>query len=78
MKVPSSKVKNKCQVCKKKKATITYAQSFLDYTHGFAERLCKDCYRNKLQRTINSCKERLKELDKTKDETQKKKTKKTS
>lgn len=33
-----------CQKCKKNKATITYANSILDYTHGFSESICQGCY----------------------------------
>lgn len=34
----------KCTRCKKNKATITFANSMLDWTHGFAKRICQECY----------------------------------
>jgi hypothetical protein len=53
----------KCENCNKKKATITFCKSFLEYSHGFAKRLCEDCYRKILEDTIKSCRKTLKELD---------------
>jgi len=46
------KTKNKkepirfCSRCKKNKATITYANSVMDFAHGFSERICQTCYDN--------------------------------
>ena len=63
-----------CNRCKKNTATITFANSILDWTHGYAEQICKDCYRIQLYKTIQSCKKTLKELDK-KEKDGKKRTK---
>jgi len=40
----TKKTNDICVRCKKNKATITYANSILDWTHGFAQRICKECY----------------------------------
>lgn len=53
-----------CQKCKKKKATITYSASYLNYSHGDYEMLCKECYKEKLQDTIKNCQNTLKKLNK--------------
>ena len=37
-----------CVRCKKNKATINYTDSVLSYTHGFVEKICKECY-NKIR-----------------------------
>lgn len=39
-------MKNKklCSRCKKNKATILYANSITDFTHGFMENICQGCY----------------------------------
>lgn len=34
----------KCEKCKKGKAVITYAESILDYSHGFTKEICRKCY----------------------------------
>ena len=33
-----------CVRCRKNKATITYTNSILDWTHGFVEHICQECY----------------------------------
>ena len=33
-----------CNRCKKNKATLTYADSVLGWTHGFTEEICQECY----------------------------------
>ena len=52
-----------CMRCKKRKATITYCDSIISYTHGLTENICKDCYRRKLKNIIKSAQNSLKELD---------------
>lgn len=39
-----NKEKKLCSRCKKNKAKITYALSFLDWTHGYSEEICQGCY----------------------------------
>lgn len=33
-----------CQRCEKNKATLTFADNFLSFVHGFSEQICKECY----------------------------------
>lgn len=33
-----------CSRCKKNKATLTYAESMTDFTHGFSQEICQNCY----------------------------------
>jgi hypothetical protein len=33
-----------CSRCKKNKATMQYAESVMDFTHGFVENICDECY----------------------------------
>ena len=35
---------NLCQRCKKNEATLNYADSYLNATHGFIEHICQECY----------------------------------
>jgi len=53
-----------CESCGKAPATIKYCNSALEWTHGFVQNLCKDCYREKLLTIIETCKATLNELDK--------------
>jgi hypothetical protein len=39
-----------CVKCKKSKATIVFANSVLDWTHGFSQNICDECY-DKLMKT---------------------------
>jgi protein-arginine kinase activator protein McsA len=52
-----------CTRCKKNKATITFANSILDWTHGFAEYICKDCYKAQLEKQVKSCRAMLKTIN---------------
>jgi len=36
--------KGLCVRCKKNKATLQYAQGYLEATHGFIEYICQECY----------------------------------
>jgi len=36
-------IEDLCIKCNKNKATITYAESILNLTHGFSERICQEC-----------------------------------
>jgi uncharacterized protein YwgA len=45
---PADPIIGLCVRCKKKKSTITYADSILSYSHGFSENICKTCY-NKIR-----------------------------
>jgi hypothetical protein len=53
-----------CESCGKNIATIKYCNSALEFTHGFVENICKDCYREKLLTIIETCKATLNDLDK--------------
>ena len=33
-----------CVRCHKNKATMDYANSVLEWSHGFGERICQECY----------------------------------
>jgi len=45
----SKRKENKiCSRCKKNKATINFTQSIMDFTHGFVEHICQECY-NKIR-----------------------------
>ena len=33
-----------CVRCKKNKATMKFTQSITDFTHGFVENICQECY----------------------------------
>jgi hypothetical protein len=33
-----------CSRCQKNRATVNYANSILDWNHGFGERICQTCY----------------------------------
>lgn len=36
--------KELCVRCEKNEAVLTYADSFMDFSHGFTERICQDCF----------------------------------
>jgi hypothetical protein len=40
---PQIKSENCCR-CKKNKATLNYAESYLSCSHGFIEHICQECY----------------------------------
>jgi hypothetical protein len=57
-----------CARCHKNKGTITYAESILDWNHGFSEFICMECY-NKIKHNNTWYKEGFKEgYDKAKEE----------
>ena len=33
-----------CVRCKKNKSTMTFAEGYMDYVHGFREKICDECY----------------------------------
>jgi methanogenic corrinoid protein MtbC1 len=41
--------KDICEICKKNKATMNYADGFMEYTHGFIQRICRGCYNKKME-----------------------------
>jgi len=61
-----------CTQCRKNKATINFAQSVLDWTHGNVQMICVGCYKKKLKDTIKSCQKTLRELGEPKKKTKKK------
>jgi transcriptional antiterminator len=65
-KIPGIKIL--CSDCKKREATIEFCNSVLEFSHGFTEHICEDCYRNRLLRKIDECKKAIAELDKKKEE----------
>jgi len=50
---------NKCHICKKRKVKINYAESLLDYTHGFKMPMCRQCYVIMLEEKIITTKENI-------------------
>jgi superfamily II helicase len=50
-----------CVRCKKNKASMTFAQSALDFAHGFTERICQECY-DEMMKESNWFKEGKKEV----------------
>jgi len=56
----------KCQTCKKRKVDIEYAESALDWSHGFKKMICNECYleilltkKKNLDKTIKGLKQKL-------------------
>ncbi len=37
-------MKEKCVRCKKREWKIDFTNGMLDFTHGFTERICRQCY----------------------------------
>lgn len=52
---------DKCQVCKKRFARITFALSMLDWSHGSSTRMCRQCYIHKLEESLIDIKKNIKE-----------------
>lgn len=50
---------NKCQICKTRKVKINYAESMLDYTHGFKTPMCRQCYVQMLRERIITINENI-------------------
>lgn len=53
----------KCQNCGKE-ATVEYCDSSLDYSHGFTQHFCRQCYVEKIEKHIRDCQNNLKEQKK--------------
>jgi len=57
-------VKIVCDFCKQKKEGIRkFAESLLDYTHGFTKNICIDCLIKKHKKTIKRLQQEIKELE---------------
>lgn len=41
----------KCEDCKKRENKITFCNSALEYNHGFAKEICRQCYIKILEET---------------------------
>ncbi len=53
----------KCKICKKKKAELTFSESTMDFIHGFKKRICKECYKKILLERKESIEKTLKSLE---------------
>jgi len=53
----------KCEICKKRKAVITYSnEPMLAITHGWGKQeICRQCFIEKIEKHIIDCKKQLKE-----------------
>jgi len=58
----------KCEICKKNKAGIEYAESFTDYSHGFSKMICNGCYKKILIKKRDTINKTLEELNGTKED----------
>ena len=52
----------KCQICKEVEEEMTYAESVMDFTHGFTKKICKSCYKKILLDKKDTINKMLKEL----------------
>jgi hypothetical protein len=48
-----------CRRCNKREGVINYAASIMDFTHGFSEHICRQCYIKILENTFNNAKKEL-------------------
>jgi hypothetical protein len=67
IKNPPIRIANRCMLCGKiipMNQSIDYCDSFLDFAHGLTTKMCKNCYKKKLLKTIADCKKMLKTLKK--------------
>lgn len=49
----------KCQNCEKREAVVDHCESALDYTHGFIQHFCRECYIKKIEKYIEVCQNNL-------------------
>ncbi len=54
----------KCNICKKRKGTLTFAESVMDFVHGFKQKICKQCYKEILIERRNKINAMLEKLEK--------------
>ena len=54
----------KCEKCKQREGILKFAQSMMDYIHGFTEKICRPCYIEILEGTIKKAEKSLKEQKK--------------
>ncbi len=50
----------KCEICKQRRGILKFAQSMMDFTHGFTQKICRPCYIKILEGTIKNCEKSLK------------------
>jgi len=50
----------KCTNCKKREGVVEYCEGMLAYSHGFVEKLCRQCLIKRLEKNIESCKKQIK------------------
>jgi len=66
-----------CADCKKEEATIEFCNSVLEFSHGFTQHICANCYKQRLLNKIEECKKAITELDKKEQEKREKKKEET-
>ena len=53
----------KCQICEEAEEEMNYAESVMDFTHGFTKKICKGCYKGILLDKRDNINKTLKELE---------------
>jgi len=56
--------KVKCKICNDKEGELDYAESTMDFIHGFKKKICKGCYKKILLDKRKSINKMLKSLTK--------------
>jgi len=51
-----------CDDCKTHKATIPFANSTMDFVHGFALNICRCCYLKRVETAYNETRENYEKL----------------
>ena len=52
---------DKCVYCKEREGILDYCEGMLAYSHGFVEKICRQCLIKKSEKTIENCKKQIKE-----------------
>ncbi|KKN17015.1 hypothetical protein LCGC14_0970230 [marine sediment metagenome] len=50
----------KCVECKKRKAIIEFSKGYLDWSHGFIKKICRECYIEMIEKELKRIKDNLK------------------
>ena len=51
----------KCIECKDRKAIIEFSEGYLDWSHGFIKKICRECYIEMIEKELKKIKTNLEE-----------------
>lgn len=54
----------KCEDCKKREGIIEFCESVIDWTHGFKQYICRQCYIKRIKKGLKDTQENLNKQEK--------------